>query len=48
VHVLEIPDEYRFMDPELIELLEDGVRSVLKEIAAPSAPTTRRSTSAKW
>src|SRR3954452_12806377 len=29
VHVLDIPDDYRFMDPELIELLEIGVRSVL-------------------
>ncbi len=22
VHVLEIPDEYRYMDPELVEILE--------------------------
>jgi predicted protein tyrosine phosphatase len=29
IHVLDIPDEYRFMDPELIELLETSVRSAL-------------------
>ena len=25
VHVLDIPDDYAFMDPELVELLEAGV-----------------------
>ncbi len=29
VHVLDIPDDYKFMDPELVELLETGVRSVI-------------------
>jgi predicted protein tyrosine phosphatase len=29
VHVLDIPDDYKFMDPDLIELLETGVRSVI-------------------
>ncbi len=28
---LEIPDDYPFMDPELIELLREGVESILKE-----------------
>jgi predicted protein tyrosine phosphatase len=30
VHVLDIPDEYRFMDPELVELLEASVSSLLE------------------
>jgi predicted protein tyrosine phosphatase len=25
IHVLEIPDEYRFMDPELVAMLEESV-----------------------
>jgi len=29
VHVLDISDEYRFMDPELVELLETGVNAAL-------------------
>lgn len=29
IHVLDIPDEYRFMDPELVELLEAVVPSLL-------------------
>lgn len=29
LHVLEIPDDYRYMAPELITLLEDIVSSVL-------------------
>ena len=28
-HVLEIPDEYQVMDPELVELLEDSVAQLL-------------------
>jgi len=28
VHVLEIPDEYGFMDPELVELIRAGVEAV--------------------
>lgn len=31
VHVLDIPDEYQFMDPELVELLESGVKAVIGE-----------------
>lgn len=29
VHVLDIPDEYRFMDPELVEMLEQSVNNLL-------------------
>lgn len=29
IHVLDIPDEYRFMDPELVELLEAVVSPLL-------------------
>lgn len=29
VHVLDIPDEYPFMDPELVDLIDAGVRAVL-------------------
>jgi predicted protein tyrosine phosphatase len=29
VHVLDIPDEYQFMDPELIDLLEQSVIGIL-------------------
>lgn len=29
VHVLDIPDEYQYMDPELVELLEQSVGCVL-------------------
>ena len=29
IHVLNIPDEYPFMDPELIDLIVVGVRAVL-------------------
>lgn len=29
VHVLDIPDEYRYMDPELVELLETAVAELL-------------------
>ena len=29
VHVLDIPDDYKFMDPELVEILEQSVGSVL-------------------
>jgi predicted protein tyrosine phosphatase len=27
--VMNIPDEYEFMDPELIEMLQDGIASTL-------------------
>jgi predicted protein tyrosine phosphatase len=29
LHVLDIPDDYRFMDPELVELLETAVPPLL-------------------
>lgn len=29
VHVLDIPDDYRFMDPELVDMLEESVNSYL-------------------
>lgn len=29
VHVLDIPDEYKYMDPELVDLLELSVSAVL-------------------
>ena len=29
IHVLDIPDEYRYMDPELVEMLEESVSSYL-------------------
>jgi predicted protein tyrosine phosphatase len=29
IEVLDIPDDYRFMDPELVALLQDGVPAVL-------------------
>lgn len=29
VVVLHIPDEYPFMDPELVELLEDGISALI-------------------
>ena len=30
VHVLDIPDEYRYMDAELVEMLERSVGGVLQ------------------
>lgn len=30
-HVLDIPDEYRFMDPELVQCIEDAVGALLTE-----------------
>ena len=29
IHVLDIPDEYKYMDPELIEMLEQSVNGIL-------------------
>ncbi|AMP07525.1 hypothetical protein CPter91_5237 [Collimonas pratensis] len=29
IHVLDIPDEYQYMDPELVEQLTDAVAYVL-------------------
>ncbi len=31
IHVLDIPDEYKFMDPELVEMLEISVESLLEQ-----------------
>ena len=32
VHVLDVPDEYGFMDPDLVELLEGAVGPILDSI----------------
>ncbi len=29
IHVLDIPDEYKYMDPELVELLQEAVAPLL-------------------
>jgi predicted protein tyrosine phosphatase len=29
IHVLDIPDDYRYMQPELIEILQESVPSIL-------------------
>ena len=29
IYVLDIPDDYKFMDPELVDLLEQSVESIL-------------------
>ena len=29
IHVLDIPDEYKFMDSELVEMLEQSVNGIL-------------------
>lgn len=29
IHVLEIPDEYRYMDPELVDILKESMGSFL-------------------
>ncbi|SFP55470.1 hypothetical protein SAMN05216601_1153 [Ectopseudomonas composti] len=31
LHILDIPDDYRFMDPELVEMLDDMVAAYLAE-----------------
>lgn len=31
IYVLDIPDEYRFMDPELVECIRDSVESFLSD-----------------
>ncbi|AZZ89970.1 phosphotyrosine protein phosphatase [Hahella sp. KA22] len=30
IHVLDIPDEYQYMDPELVEILQISVASILE------------------
>lgn len=37
--VLEIPDDYAFMDPELIEILRGSVQPILDAMKADSAPS---------
>jgi predicted protein tyrosine phosphatase len=32
LHVLDIPDDYQFMDPELIDLLQERVESYLSDL----------------
>jgi predicted protein tyrosine phosphatase len=29
IHSLDIPDDYRYMDPELVDILEDAVKPYL-------------------
>lgn len=31
LHVLDIPDDYQFMDPELIDLLQERVEACLSD-----------------
>ena len=31
IHVLDIPDEYQFMDPELVQCIEDTVGELLAD-----------------
>ena len=35
IYVLDIPDEYHFMDPELVMHITAGVRNALGEDAGP-------------
>jgi predicted protein tyrosine phosphatase len=37
VHVLDIPDDYKFMDAELVELLEISVESLINSYEASKA-----------
>ncbi len=30
IHVLDIPDDYQFMDPELIDLISDAVKPMIE------------------
>lgn len=41
LHVLDIPDDYRYMDPELVDLLVDTVTFYLATLADPSGGTDR-------
>lgn len=29
IHVLDIPDDYQFMDPELVDLISDAVKPMV-------------------
>ncbi len=31
IHVLDIPDDYQYMDPELMEILEEKITVLLEE-----------------
>lgn len=35
IHVLDIPDDYQFMDPELVDLLQDRAGPVLDDLTRP-------------
>ncbi|WP_431495488.1 low molecular weight protein tyrosine phosphatase family protein [Pseudomonas brassicacearum] len=41
LHVLDIPDDYRYMDPELVDLLVDTVTFHLATLVDPSGGTDR-------
>ncbi len=41
VHALDIPDDYRFMDPALVELLEAAVPPLLDTLRDSSDETSR-------
>ena len=30
IHVLDIPDDYQFMDPELVDLISDAVEPIIE------------------
>lgn len=34
-YILDIPDDYQFMDPELVDLITDGVRPILDAMEEP-------------
>ena len=36
IHVLDIPDDYQFMDPELVDLIRDAVEPMIEEAAGQS------------
>ncbi len=38
LHVLDIPDDYQLMDPELVELLTDRVEEYLRDGYTPVTP----------
>jgi len=38
IHVLDIPDDYDFMDPELIDLLQSAASPIIEAARAQSAP----------
>jgi predicted protein tyrosine phosphatase len=38
IHVLDIPDEYKFMDAELVEILEIAVESIIENYPSLKTP----------